>query len=72
MVLQRLPRPKPSEPKAAANYRVAQSLRDKFNFACDKRRTTPTLQITGFMEDFVAAYEKENGPIKLPAPGQDS
>ncbi|MCC2547690.1 hypothetical protein LJY25_14640 [Hymenobacter sp. BT175] len=64
-----VPRPKPSQKKAPANYRVPYSLREKFRIACEGMRSTPTLQVTGFMQDFVAAYEKAHGPITLPAVG---
>ncbi|GAA4393440.1 hypothetical protein [Hymenobacter koreensis] len=66
MCVQTLPRPKPAEKKVNANYRVSETLREKFAYACEKQRTDATKQVVGFMEDFVASYEAAHGPITLP------
>lgn len=66
MCVQTLPRPKPTEKKVNANFRVAETLREKFAYACERQRTDATKQVVGFMEDFVAAYEAAHGPILLP------
>lgn len=62
-------RPKVSDPKQTLGGRVAGSVVAKFLAIAKKERRKPSELVALVVEDYVAAYEKENGPISLPSPG---
>jgi hypothetical protein len=56
-----MPRPKSEDPAVQFPFRMKQ----KFEYVASKQRRKPTDLLTLLAEDAVAAYEKENGPIKI-------
>ena len=66
MVASFVPRPKPDAPTAPLSIRVDAVLRAKFAYACKGRLSDATKQVSAFMTDFVAEFEKEFGVIELP------
>lgn len=53
---------------APLNLRVTPTLRAKAEYIADKQRRKVTEWGRLLIEDAVAAYEKENGPIELSPP----
>jgi hypothetical protein len=60
-----MPRPKSEDPAVQFPFRMKGSLKQKFEYVASKQRRKPTDLLTLLAEDAVAAYEKENGPIKI-------
>lgn len=57
-------RPTVSDPKEPLTGRVRKSIKTKFLGICERERRTPSDLVSIVLQDYVAAYEKENGPIK--------
>ena len=61
-------RPKVSDPKRPFTGRIAGSVLAKFLAIAAKDRRKPSELMGLVIEDYVEAYERENGPINSPAP----
>lgn len=64
------PRPRRILNSVLFNMKVDATLRDKAMVAALNQHSDLSKEVRKFMEQYVAAYEKEHGPIPLPTPPQ--
>ncbi len=61
-------RPNSENPSRTYTTRLPDKLRVKFEYVANRERRRPTEYLRLLVEDAVAAYEAQHGPIALPAP----